>query len=78
MLLTFYPKRGINEPVYMQLYEHMRKEIITREIGRGEKLPSIREISQSTGLSSTTIESAYFQLLTEGYILSLPKSGYYA
>lgn len=62
----------------MQLYEHMRKEIITGEIGRGEKLPSIRKISQSTGLSRTTIESAYFQLLTEGYILSRPKSGYYA
>ena len=78
MLMTFYPKRGINEPVYMQLYEHMRKEIIAGKIGRGEKLPSIREISQSTGLSRTTIESAYFQLLTEGYILSRPKSGYYA
>src|SRR6056297_40802 len=62
----------------MQLYEHMRKEIITGEIGRGEKLPSIRKISQSTSLSRTTIESAYFQLLTEGYILSRPKSGYYA
>src|SRR6056297_1967456 len=62
----------------MQLYEHMRKEIITGEIGSGEKLPSIREISKSTGLSRTTIESAYFQLLTEGYILSRPKSGYYA
>jgi len=78
LLLPFYPKRGINEPIYMQLYDYIRKSIITGEMCKGEKLPSIREISQTTGLSRTTIESAYFQLLTEGYILSRPKSGYYA
>ncbi len=62
----------------MQLYNYIRKSIITGQTGSGEKIPSIREISQTTGLSRTTVENAYFQLLTEGYILSRPKSGYYA
>lgn len=78
VLLSFYPEKETIKPVYMQLYEHIRKAIIRGEAGKGEKLPSIRELARTTGLSRTTIESAYFQLLTEGYILSRPKSGYYA
>jgi GntR family transcriptional regulator/MocR family aminotransferase len=62
----------------MQLYNHFRRAVISGKIKKDEKLPSIREASEITGLSRTTIENAYFQLMTEGYVLSRPKSGYYA
>ncbi|MBK5251384.1 MAG: PLP-dependent aminotransferase family protein [Peptostreptococcaceae bacterium] len=78
MIVSFYPNRGTDIPIYMQLYDYFRKAISSGVIKKDEKLPSIREASEITGLSRTTVESAYFQLLTEGYVLSRPKSGYYA
>lgn len=43
----------------------------------GDKIPSIRAGSQSSGLSRTTVESAYAQLCAEGYIVSKAQSGFY-
>src|SRR6056297_1234154 len=77
MLLTFYSDRDSNKTIYMQLYEYLKKEIIKNNIKDSEKLPSIREASKMLKLSKTTIENAYFQLLTEGYIENKPRKGYY-
>lgn len=78
MLLTFFADKKTNQSIYMQLYEYIREEIIKNNIKDGEKLPSIREASKMLKLSKTTIENAYFQLLTEGYIVNKPRKGYYA
>ena len=43
----------------------------------GEKCPSIRNLSVSTGVSVTTVMEAYGQLLAEGFIRNKPGSGYY-
>lgn len=66
-----------NTPLYVQLYETIKKEILKGNISASEKLPSIRELSKTLSLSKTTIEAAYDQLLVEGYIYSKPQSGYY-
>lgn len=42
-----------------------------------KKLPSLRSLSRSTGLSVTTVEQSYNQLLVEGYVYSKAQSGYY-
>lgn len=65
------------KPVYIQLYEYIKEEIIKGNIKADQKLPSIREASNSLKLSKTTIENAYYQLLVEGYIDSIPKKGYF-
>lgn len=64
-------------PYYIQLYEYIRHAILAGEITDNEKLPSLRSLAKSTGLSITTIEQAYNQLLVEGYIYSKAQSGYY-
>lgn len=43
----------------------------------GEKLPSKRTLAKNLGVSTITVESAYAQLMSEGYVYSLPKRGYY-
>ena len=40
-------------------------------------LPSKRSFAKNLGLSTITIENAYAQLLSEGYIYSIPKKGFY-
>jgi Transcriptional regulators containing a DNA-binding HTH domain and an aminotransferase domain (MocR family) and their eukaryotic orthologs len=66
-----------DKPLYQQLYEYIRDGIIEKEIVTSEKLPSLRNLSESLGISLTTVELAYNQLLVEGYIYSRPHSGYY-
>ncbi|MBN2286552.1 MAG: PLP-dependent aminotransferase family protein [Tissierellales bacterium] len=78
MIYTFIPDKTSGRPIYIQLYEYIRDEIKLQHIKSGEKLPSIRETASTLRISKTTIENAYFQLLTEGYIESQPKKGYFA
>ncbi|MCI8608353.1 MAG: PLP-dependent aminotransferase family protein [Firmicutes bacterium] len=63
--------------LYIQIYENLKQQILHREAASGEKLPSLRVLSKTLGVSVTTIELAYNQLLVEGYIISKPQSGYY-
>ncbi|GKX31984.1 putative HTH-type transcriptional regulator YdeL [Vallitalea longa] len=67
-----------NRPLYVQLYEYIRDEILNERIAKNEKLPSIRQLANSLDISKTTIENAYQQLSVEGYLYSLPQKGYYA
>lgn len=65
-----------NKPIYRQLYEYIREQILNGSIAAGEKLPSLRKLSEHLNLSKNTIEAAYQQLNAEGYIESIPKTGY--
>lgn len=67
----------IDKPKYIQLYETIKKEIVSAQLKTHEKLPSIRVLEKTMKLSKTTIENAYNQLLVEGYIYSLPQKGYF-
>ena len=62
---------------YQTLFHDIKNQVITNVLKKDTKLDSIREISKRKNLSTTTVEKAYLQLLVEGYIYSIPKSGYY-
>jgi GntR family transcriptional regulator/MocR family aminotransferase len=66
-----------SKPIYMQLYEYIKSEIISGLLKPESKLPSIREASETLNLSKTTIENAYSQLVAEGYIENYEKRGYF-
>lgn len=66
-----------DKPIYMQLYEYIKREIISGRIEPNTKLPSIRQLSSNLKVSRTTIEATYHQLYVEGYIVSQPKVGYF-
>ena len=63
--------------LYLQIYDQIKNQILLGEASAGEKLPSLRILSRDLGVSITTAELAYNQLLVEGYIISRPQSGYY-
>ncbi|MBO0959712.1 PLP-dependent aminotransferase family protein [Neobacillus sp. MM2021_6] len=68
---------GSGEPLYIQLYNFFKKEIQTGKIEPGERLPSKRRLSQHLGISQNTVETAYEQLLAEGYAESVERKGIY-
>ena len=69
---------GRGEPLYQQIYGHIRREIETRRILPGEKLPSTRLLAANLQVSRSTVDLAYEQLYAEGYITSRPCRGYFA
>ncbi len=62
---------------YLQVYDYYKEMIVNGKLAEGTKMPSIRRCAQQLGLSRTTIETAYFCLAADGYIISRPQSGYY-
>ncbi|TMV49451.1 PLP-dependent aminotransferase family protein [Paenibacillus mesophilus] len=63
------------EPLYSQLYRHIRGEIEAGRLRAGSRLPSVRKLAAHLGISRTPVEDAYQQLLAEGYAASRPRSG---
>ncbi len=66
------------KPLYEQVYEAVRDGILEGHIPEGEKLPSTRFEADFLSCSRSTVELAYDQLLSEGYIRSEPYRGYFA
>jgi GntR family transcriptional regulator/MocR family aminotransferase len=66
----------INIPLYQRLYEDIKEKILLNEFKKNQKLESIRSLSSRLDISTTTVEKAYNQLVVEGYIKAVPRSGY--
>lgn len=77
-MISFELDSNLPTSLYVQLYEHLRNEMSAGRIATGERLPSLRSMADSLGISVTTVKLAYDQLMAEGYLLSRPQSGYYA
>ena len=67
-----------SKALYEQIYEYIRNDITNGKISCGERLPSTRLLAHHLQVSRSTIEVAYAQLLSEGYIESVPYRGYFA
>lgn len=76
-MLTIPIDSNLSAPLYEQIYCYIKTEIKTKKISIHEKLPSTRKLAKDLGVSRNTIEMAYDQLLSEGYIEVFPKRGYF-
>ncbi len=63
--------------LYEQIYDHIRQEIQKGKLLCGEKLPSTRQLAEYLQVSRSTVDLAYEQLLSEGYIESRPYKGFF-
>ena len=76
-MLTYELKKSPGLPLYESLYRCIRGDILSGKLQPGEKLPSKRALAQHLEVSKITVETAYSQLLSEGYICSREKVGYF-
>ena len=76
-MLTYELNKRPGVPLYEDLYRCIRKDILSGRLFPGEKLPSKRALAENLEVSKITVESAYNQLLAEGYIRSQEKVGYF-
>ena len=63
--------------IYEYLYQCIKRDILDGVLRPHEKLPSKRELAKHHQISLKTVENTYEQLLTEGYIYSEEKRGYF-
>jgi DNA-binding transcriptional MocR family regulator len=63
--------------LYMQIADRLSSQIRQLTLKTGEKLPSVRALSNEQGISLSTAYKAYVQLEIDGLIEARPKSGYY-
>lgn len=75
--LTIELNTSLKKPLYEQIYEYIKSEIQKGILPFDEKLPSTRALANHLQVSRSTIDLAYEQLLSEGYIESIPCKGYF-
>lgn len=66
-----------NGSAYLQIYTHLRNDIVSGVYGYGSRLPSKRVLSEEAGVSTITVEHAYQLLCDEGYAEARERSGYF-
>ena len=64
-------------PYYEQIYEYIREEIKKGNLKSSARIPSTRLLAEHLKVSRSTTQMAYEQLLSEGYIESVPCKGYF-
>ena len=64
-------------PIYLQIKENLIKLILSGAIGTDERLPSVRELAGSLAINPNTIQRAYRELESEGFIYSVTGRGSY-
>lgn len=75
--LTIALKKEKGDYYYGQIYNYITNEIKTGKLLVGEKLPSSRLLAENLQVSRSTVQSAYDQLVAEGYLEAKPQSGYF-
>lgn len=66
----------VADPLYMQIYRQLKEQILSGHLTEGSKLPSTRGLAGALHVSRNTVESAYAQLFSEGYVAGRRGSGF--
>lgn len=66
------------KPIYEQIKEGLRRLVITGAIATDERLPSVRELASELAINPNTIQRAYRELESEGYIYTVSGKGSFA
>lgn len=63
--------------IYERLYEFIKEDICNGNLKSNQRMPSKRTFAKNMGVSIITVENTYELLMSEGYLYSLPKKGYF-
>lgn len=77
MLISLLQKRRLDKPLYLQIGDEIREQIVSGVLKPGDRLPSTRTCASEAGVSRTSIIAAFEQLRAEGYLSARQGSGYY-
>ena len=64
-----------SRPIWLQIKEGLCRLIFTGVLQEGERLPSVRELAGQLAINPNTIQRAYRELESEGFIYSMTGKG---
>ena len=64
-------------PIYQQIAEQLKEDIMSGKLKQGEYLPSIRGLAKDLKISVITTMKAYEQLAEEGLVTAAQGKGFY-
>jgi len=64
-------------PIYQQIAEQFKDDILAGKLGQGEYLPSIRSLARDLKISVITTMKAYESLEEQGLVTAVPGKGFY-
>lgn len=68
--------RNSKLPIYQQIYEQIKKDILSGVLAEGSYISSTRALARELQVGRNSVENAYSQLVLEGYVTSIPGSGH--
>lgn len=76
-MLTYDLRSRGTSSLYEYLYQSIREDIARGRIPCGTKLPSKRNLAQHLDIGVATVTAAYDQLITEGFVCTEQRRGYF-
>lgn len=64
-------------PIYRQIEENIKTEILNGKVEQNTLLPSIRQLACDLNVSVITVKKAYEDLEQDGFVYSFPGKGFY-
>ncbi|HEY5562138.1 MAG TPA: GntR family transcriptional regulator [Clostridiaceae bacterium] len=62
-------------PIYLQIMEEIKRQIVSGERGPGDKIESVRELAQFMGVNPNTMQRAFAELEREGLMYTERTAG---
>ena len=64
-----------NIPIYIQISNIIKLQIVTKQLKSGDKLPTVRDLDETAGVNPNTVQRALSDLETEGFVYSVRTTG---
>jgi DNA-binding transcriptional regulator YhcF (GntR family) len=74
-MLTLTIDRSLDDPVYEQVADQVRRLVASGALGPGTALPSVRQLAGDLGVNLNTIARAYRLLEAEGFLVIRDRAG---
>lgn len=74
-ILNIIIRNSSGQPIYDQIYEQLRAQIVSGALLEGEMLPSIRGLAKELRISVITTKRAYEELERDGFIYTVAGKG---
>lgn len=66
-----------SEPIYIQIMEEIKRQIVSGERGPGDKVEPVRDLARTLGVNPNTVQRAFSELEREGLMYTERTSGRY-
>lgn len=64
-----------NMPIYIQISNIIKLQIVTNQLQSGDQLPTVRDLAEKAGVNPNTVQRALSDLESEGFVYSVRTTG---